>query len=111
MGEFFFNWGYAGVTVGMFVFGLLCRVLQERLFCWKAPIPAMFGAVVVLYCVTKSVQSGLASPVNGTIFNLAPILIAHYLIGLFSGFQRIGAGASSARAAPDALHGASTPNT
>jgi hypothetical protein len=88
MGEWFFNWGYPGVMFGMFAMGLLCRVLQERLFLWNGPIPALFGAVVVLYAVSRTVQGGLVGPVNGTIYNLAPILIAHYMVGLFAGYQR-----------------------
>jgi hypothetical protein len=87
MGELYFNWGYIGVAVGMFVIGFLCRMLQERLFIWNASIPAMLGAVVVVYQVTNSVQSSLIGPVNGTILNLVPILIAHFLVGVFSGFQ------------------------
>jgi hypothetical protein len=88
IGELFFNWGWPGVVMGMFVVGLLCRVLQERLFGWRAPIPALFGAVVVLYSVSRSVQGGLMGPVNGTVYNLVPILFAHLLVGLLTGYQR-----------------------
>jgi hypothetical protein len=100
IGELYFNWGYAGVALGMFVMGLLCRVLQEQLFRWNGPIPALFAAVVVLYAVSRSVQGSLMGPVNGTIYNVAPIPIAHYLVGLFTGFQRGGASAPSHRVGP-----------
>ena len=43
---------------------------------------------MVLYCVCRSVQSSLQSPINGTIYLLAPIPIAHLLVGMFGGFQR-----------------------
>jgi hypothetical protein len=88
MGEMFLNWGYPGVMFGMFFMGLLSRMLQERLFVWNGPIPALFGAVVVLYSVSRTVPGGLIAPVNGTVYNLAPILIAHYLVGVFTGYQR-----------------------
>ena len=109
IGELFFNWGYTGVVLGMFVMGLFCRMLQERLFGWHAPIPALFGAVVVLYAVSRSVQSGLGGPVNGTVYNLAPIPIVHFLVGLFGGFQPTGAGRPRARAASDVFHAPTRP--
>jgi hypothetical protein len=101
MGEMFFNWGYAGVIFGMFIMGLLCRILQERLFIWNGPIPALFGAVVVLYAVSRTVQGGLIAPVNGTVYNLAPILIAHYMVGAFTGYQRNTARAPASRTVSD----------
>jgi hypothetical protein len=109
IGEFYFNWGYPGIVFGMFTLGLLCRAFQERLFGENAPIPALLGGVVVLYAFCRSVQSGLNGPINGTIFNLAPILIAHQLVGMFTGYQRtratrpdarVGAGLSQAPASP-----------
>ena len=99
IGEFFFNFGYFGVGLGMFVLGFLARIAQERLFFWNATIPALFGAVVVLYVTCRSVQGGVIDPVNGTIFTLWPILIAHYLVGLFSGYQRSGGGSRATGAA------------
>jgi hypothetical protein len=109
MGEFYFNWGYAGVAFGMFAFGLLLRILQERLFFQDAPIPALFGAVVVLYCITRTVQSALSGPVNGTVFKLAPIPIAHYLVGMFVGFQRGSARPTPSRSSPDLFHAPADP--
>jgi hypothetical protein len=88
LGEWYFNWGYAGVVGGMFLMGFLCRILQERLFFWGATIPALFGAVAVLYSVSRSVQGGLVGPINGTIYNLAPILVAHVMVGFFAGYYR-----------------------
>lgn len=88
MGEFFFNWGHTGVILGMFALGFFCRILQERLFLPGGTIPALFAAVIVLYCVTRNVQSSLLAPVNRTLFDIAPILAAHVLVGLVTGYQR-----------------------
>jgi hypothetical protein len=98
VGEFYFNWGYAGVVLGMIVMGFLCRLLQERFFLWNGPIPALLAAVVALYSVCMSVQGTLMGPVNGTVYNLAPILFAHLLVGMTTGFHRRRADARSAHA-------------
>ena len=91
MGELYLNWGYAGVLLGMFTLGIFCRTLQERLFHWNAPTPALFGACIVLYAVTKSPQGALIGPINGVVYNLPPIVIAHLLVGMFGGYHREGA--------------------
>jgi hypothetical protein len=96
IGELYFNWGYTGVVLGMFVVGFLLRLIQERFFMWNAPIPALLAAVVVLYSTCMTVQGNLMGPVNGTVFNLAPILVAHGLVAMTSGFQRGRAGAPAA---------------
>lgn len=87
IGELYFNWGYIGVVLGMAVMGILLRILQERLFDARAPIPALFGAAVVLYCCCRSVQASLIAPINCCVYNLIPVMMAHLFVGLVGGYK------------------------
>jgi hypothetical protein len=102
IGEFYFNWGYAGVVFGMFALGIQFRMLQERLFSWNAPIPALFAAVNVLYIATRSVQGGLIDPISGPLVAIVPIVATHFLVGLFGGFQRVPARVAGSPPGPPA---------
>jgi hypothetical protein len=77
IGEFFFNFGWAGVVIGMMSMGILFRVLQDALFWPGAPIPALLAAAVVLYFGARSVQGGLTGPINGIGYSIWPIIVAH----------------------------------
>ncbi len=85
IGEFYFNFGYPGVIVGMLVMGLFFRVLQEICFQPSAAIPFLLIAVVVLYEVARSPQSGLIQPINGVIFAIPPIMAAHFMVRTLGG--------------------------
>jgi hypothetical protein len=76
IGEFYLNFGVAGVVGGMFVMGLLLRLLQEAVL-RSATIPAIVAGVVALEVVALSIQGGVIGSVNGVTFRLAPIFLTH----------------------------------
>jgi hypothetical protein len=53
-----------------------------------ALITVLVGEGSIVFNMLR-VRGSLMGPVNGTVFNLAPILVAHCLTGVSSGFQRI----------------------
>ena len=38
--------------------------------------------------VAKNHVNRLIGPINGTVYNLPPIVIAHFLVGMFGGYYR-----------------------
>jgi hypothetical protein len=76
IGEFYLNFGVPGVVAGMFVMGMLLRVLQEGLL-RSATVPAILAGTVVLMNTALEIQGGLVGSVNGVAFTLAPILATH----------------------------------
>jgi hypothetical protein len=76
IGEFYLNFGVAGVVGGMFVMGFLLRLLQEAVL-RSATVPAIVAGVVALEAVALSMQGGVIGSVNGVTFSLAPLLATH----------------------------------
>jgi hypothetical protein len=76
VGEFYLNFGVAGVVGGMFVMGFLLRLLQEGVL-RSATVPAIVAGVVALEAVALSMQGGVIGSVNGVTFSLAPLFATH----------------------------------
>ncbi|MDJ0849698.1 MAG: hypothetical protein QNK04_15105 [Myxococcota bacterium] len=85
IGELYFNFGTIGVLGGLFVFGILFRVLQELFFRPWAPIPALLVAILVVNTVPLHVESNIQGTINGVIFNCTPILLVHFVVRLLGG--------------------------
>ncbi len=76
IGEFYLNFGTAGVVIGMLTIGLLLRLLHESLL-RSATVPAVVAGVVILMNTSLEIQGGLIGTVNGVTFSLGPIFAAH----------------------------------
>jgi hypothetical protein len=87
MGELYFNFGWLGIVIGMFVMGTMFRVLQELLFRYAAPIPAMLAAIVVVYSARAPTAAVMAF-VNGVAFTVPFIVLAHFLVQAFMPIPR-----------------------
>jgi len=79
IGEFYLNFGVAGVVGGMVVMGFLLRLLQEAVL-RSATVPAIVAGVVALEAVALSIQGGVISSVNGVTFSLAPLVATHFAL-------------------------------
>jgi hypothetical protein len=88
VGEFYFNFGYLGIGVGMLLMGVFFRILQELLFFKGAPLPAQLAGVAVLSSVLVTPGGALPAPINGVIFNCTSVAIVHLVVTLFSNTRR-----------------------
>jgi hypothetical protein len=89
IGEFWMNFGLAGVLGGMFAMGLLLRLAHEIFLRRSRTIPAMLAIAVILYKLATTVAGGVVGAVNGVIFALVPIFFAHFVVGLLAGRERV----------------------
>jgi len=88
VGEFWFNYGWPGVVLGMFVIGAFLRVLHDMLFQTDAVIVAQLMCVTVLFSVPPTLGGAVMAPINGVIFGAMPLVIAHWTVRLLSGTTR-----------------------
>ena len=84
IGELYFNFGWAGVIVGMGLLGVWFRWIQEAFLAPNATIPALFAGLVALFAIAPAVQGQVLAPINGVVYNVAPIVLVHLLVRLFS---------------------------
>jgi hypothetical protein len=79
IGEFYLNFGVAGVVGGMFVMGILLRLLQDAML-RSLTVPAIVAGVVALQALALTMQGGVITAVNGVTFSLAPIIATHFVL-------------------------------
>jgi hypothetical protein len=101
IGEFYLNFGVPGVIIGMFVMGLLLRLLHEGVL-RSATVPAIVAGVIVLLNTAFEIQGGLIGTVNGVTFTLAPLFAAHLALRYIGATEPI-ADASKSHPAPRAI--------
>jgi hypothetical protein len=77
VGEFYFNFGWWGVIVGMGLLGIWFRFLQEWLLGPDAAIPALLAGVVSIFAIAPSVETGVVTPINSVVLGIMPIAFAH----------------------------------
>jgi hypothetical protein len=79
LGEFYMNFGYAGIIGGMLLYGLLLRLAHEILLV-RPTTPALFVAVVVLFRLVLGFQGDTANSFAVTVMSIAPIIVAHLAV-------------------------------
>ena len=84
VGEFFFNFGFTGVLLGMAIIGIYFRALHESLFQEDSTIPATLTAVVVLLATAPAIEMGLVAPINGIIFTGGMVFMVHMVVRTFT---------------------------
>jgi hypothetical protein len=83
IGELFFNFGWTGVLLGMGILGVWFRFLQDSFLRMDSTIPAMLAGVVITLTISSNIGGDVITPTAGVIFNLAPIVIVHWLVSQF----------------------------
>ncbi len=83
IGEFWMNYGLMGVIGGMFSIGFLLRLAHEIFNRHSRTIPALLASTVILYKLATTVGGGVVGAVNGVVFALGPILLAHAAVSTF----------------------------
>jgi hypothetical protein len=84
IGEFYYNFGWPGVAVGMFILGIWFRFLQESLLGANSSIPCMFAGVVTIVGLCTGIDGGLLGATNSVVFNVAPIVLIHLVVCSFT---------------------------
>lgn len=84
MGEFYLNFGYPGVVLGMATLGLYFRILHEVFFRPNATVPALLIGALAIFCTVPTIQGGVVGPINGVIMLATPFLLTHMAICAFS---------------------------
>ena len=88
VGEFWFNFGWPGIVIGMLLMGLFFRILHEMLFKPGAVMPAQLMSVIVLFMVPPTLGGAVIGPVNGVVFGAMPLILTHLGVRLMSGTVR-----------------------
>jgi hypothetical protein len=82
LGEFYMNFGYAGVVVGMLLYGVLLRLLHEVLLRGQPTTPGLFAAIIVLLYLGMGFQGGVANNFANTVLSIVPIVVAHLAVSM-----------------------------
>ena len=80
LGEFYFNFGWTGLLVGMTLLGVWFRFLQDSFLRMDSTIPAMLAGVVVIITIAPNVGGGLLGVTSGVVFNVTPVILIHQLV-------------------------------
>jgi hypothetical protein len=84
VGEFYFNFGWPGVVIGMGLLGVWFRWLHEAFLGANATIPSFFAGVIALFAIAPAVQGGVIGPINGVVYTVIPIVLVHLCVRAFS---------------------------
>ena len=95
VGELFFNFGWSGVVLGMFVLGVYFRVLNGTVYQHAAPLPLQWTAVAAAYYVVPAVNSSLTPPINVVPFYGGVILAIHLIVVFVGGTVPFRSGAAA----------------
>ena len=88
IGEFWLNFGYPGVIIGMGVIGAYFRLLHE-IFFRKVTVPAQLSCLVILWGTCTTIEMNMIAPFNGVIFAMFLVLGGHLAARLFGGARPI----------------------
>jgi hypothetical protein len=83
IGDFYLNFGTAGVIGGMLLLGILLRFTHECLLRGRPTAPGLLAAVVILYNITLRFESNVGAQYSGTVFAVVPILVTHFVLRAF----------------------------
>ena len=80
IGEFFINFGYAGVIGGMLLYGILLRLFHQMLLAGRPTTPGLLAGVVVILYMGTGFQGSVAACWATMTFSIIPIIAAHMLV-------------------------------
>jgi hypothetical protein len=89
IGEFYLNFGLAGVIGGMWFMGLLLRFLHEGLMRPNGSIPMRVVAAVSIATLMMGIQEAVARSLTTPITIILPIVMMHFLMRIGGGVHRI----------------------
>ncbi len=88
VGDFYLNFGWPGIIGGMFLIGLLIRILHET--CGRRPLvaPGVLVMVVSLQQIGFGFMANVASSYGTLLFAVAPVILMHIALGALRGSRR-----------------------
>jgi hypothetical protein len=84
LGDFYLNFGNAGVFFGMLLYGVILALFQARALGPGASAAAILAAVIVMTQVVLRLEGTFAHTLSSTAFALVPIILIHTLVKYFS---------------------------
>jgi hypothetical protein len=84
IGEFYFNFGWAGVVIGMALLGAWFRWLQEAFLGVDATIPALLAGLLALFALPTGIQGGVIGAINVVPFYIVPVALVHLCVRALS---------------------------
>lgn len=88
IGELYYNFGWAGIVIGMLILGIWFRFLQESFLGVNATIPSVFAGVITIVGLCTAIDGDLIAATNSVVFNVAPIVLVHLLVCFFTASPR-----------------------
>ncbi len=88
IGEFYLNFGLLGVAVGMFVMGLILRLIHESLLRRNATIPMISVSVILITALMMGIQEAVARTITTPALTVLPIFLMHIFMRLMGGVHR-----------------------
>jgi hypothetical protein len=83
IGDFYLNFGYAGVIIGMIVLGLALRLAADLLLGRRMTATTMLAAIAVAYSAIFGFETNVALAQARMFFFLVPIVALHYAVAFF----------------------------
>jgi hypothetical protein len=82
IGDYYINFGVAGVIVGMLLLGVTIRLTHESLI-RGGTAPSLLAATVIIFHLTISFNGNVGQVYSNAVFAVVPIWIAQMLVRLF----------------------------
>lgn len=89
IGEFYLNFGLAGVAGGMWVLGMILRFVHECLMRPNSTIVMRAMSAVLIAALIMGIQEALARTITNPILTAIPLFMMHFLIRALGGARRV----------------------
>lgn len=84
VGEFYINFGIAGVIGGLLLLGLILRFVHESLVS-RPTVPTTMAVLIFMYFLCVKFESAIAQQYANILFALGPLVVVHVGVRLFQG--------------------------
>jgi hypothetical protein len=91
VGEWFVNFGWPGVAMGMLLLGFIMRLVQEKLLRHPTTVPGVVLGVILLFQLAVKFQGAVAGTYSHIVFLLAPIVAFHWALRILGATRVVSA--------------------
>jgi len=79
IGEYYINFGVIGVIGGLFLLGVLLRIVNESLLT-RPTVPGLMAALISLFYLSVKFEGSVTQLYTNVLFALAPLLFTHLCV-------------------------------
>lgn len=80
IGDYYLNFGHAGVIMGMLILGVFFRFSHDLLLSRRPTAPALLVVVGIVLCLVITFETNVALTQARIVFFVVPIVLAHFLV-------------------------------